>query len=80
MSLLEYSDVTYSIADRQILRGVTLDVTEGQTTALLGRSGSGKTTLLRLANRLVEPTSGAIRFRSQRVQELNPVRLRRSIG
>jgi osmoprotectant transport system ATP-binding protein len=80
MSLLEYSQVTFSAGGRQILSGVTLGVPEGHTTALLGRSGSGKTTLLRLANRLIEPTSGDVRFRSEPVRKLDAIRLRRSIG
>jgi osmoprotectant transport system ATP-binding protein len=80
MALLEYKDVAYSAADRPILSGISLTVEQGKTTALLGRSGSGKTTLLRLANRLLEPTSGEIRFRSELVRKLDPIRLRRSIG
>jgi osmoprotectant transport system ATP-binding protein len=77
---VEFRDVSYEIAGRRILHNVSLGVAEGETLVLLGRSGSGKTTLLKMVNRLIQPTSGEIRFQGKPVSEWDPIRLRRSIG
>jgi phosphonate transport system ATP-binding protein len=44
------------------LRGVTLSVAKGEIIGLIGPSGAGKSTLIRCVNRLVEPSSGQIKF------------------
>jgi putative ABC transport system ATP-binding protein len=49
----------------QALRGVDLDLVEGELIVLLGPSGSGKSTLLNLLGGLDRPTSGSIRWRDQ---------------
>ena len=40
------------------LKGIDLDVPDGQVMALIGPSGAGKSTVIRCINRLVEPTAG----------------------
>src|ERR1700692_4092360 len=59
---------------------VSLEVAAGELLAIVGGSGSGKTTLLRLANRLVDASSGSITIEGEEVRSADPVALRRRIG
>ncbi|HEX9744229.1 MAG TPA: ATP-binding cassette domain-containing protein [bacterium] len=64
----------------QALKNINLTVSRGETVVLIGESGCGKSTLIRTFNRLVEPTSGAIKVFGDEVKKQAPVQLRRKIG
>ena len=64
----------------EVLKGVDFDARHGDLTMVMGPSGSGKSTLTRLCNRLVDPSSGVVRFRGVDVRELDVLALRRSVG
>jgi ABC-type oligopeptide transport system ATPase subunit len=55
---------------------VSFSIEEGDTFGLVGESGSGKTTTGRCMLRLIEPTSGAVRFRGENVLSFSRARLR----
>jgi len=60
--LLTVRDLRVSYGGIQALRGVTLDVHEGEIVTLIGANGAGKTTLLRTISGLVRPNSGMVDF------------------
>jgi oligopeptide/dipeptide ABC transporter ATP-binding protein len=57
--------------------GVSFDIAAGETLALVGESGCGKSTVGRLALRLMEPTTGTVRFDGQDLASLSSAALRR---
>jgi osmoprotectant transport system ATP-binding protein len=59
---------------------LSLTVPAGEICVLVGPSGCGKTTTMKMINRLVEPTSGAVRIGGEDVMRLPAVDLRRRIG
>jgi glycine betaine/proline transport system ATP-binding protein len=58
------------------LNNVSLTIGAGRIFVIMGLSGSGKSTLVRHLNRLIEPTSGEIRFDGQNILELDAKALR----
>jgi polar amino acid transport system ATP-binding protein len=54
-----------SYGDLQVLRGVNLDIADGETVSIIGASGSGKSTLLRLMMTLERPDDGTIEINGE---------------
>ncbi len=81
-------DIVLSIKDLEkmyvggvhAVKGVSFDVHEGESVAIIGSSGSGKSTVLRCINRLIEPTAGVIELRGEQINtphaDVNDIRSR----
>jgi len=74
-ALIQVQDVwkTYQVGDQQVhaLRGLSLDVANGEYTALMGPSGSGKSTLMNMLGCLDTPTSGRYQLAGENVGTLD---------
>ena len=60
MAKLSVNQLHVQYGKTQVLKGVSIDVADGEIVALLGRSGCGKSTLLRSIAGLENPTAGSI--------------------
>jgi osmoprotectant transport system ATP-binding protein len=78
--MLRFSNVTYRVDGREILKDLTFDLAPGRVLVLLGRSGSGKTTALKMVNALLLPSSGEVSVEGRATTAWNPIELRRRIG
>lgn len=60
--MLEVRDLKVAYSGIQALRGVSLDVAQGETVALIGPNGAGKSSLLNAISGIVQPEAGAVTF------------------
>ncbi|MDO6459374.1 amino acid ABC transporter ATP-binding protein [Granulosicoccaceae sp. 1_MG-2023] len=80
MSLVSIHQLHKHFGDNHVLKGIDLNVDEGQVIALIGRSGSGKSTLLRTINGLECIDAGEITVDGAKIQagakDMRPLRLK----
>jgi phospholipid/cholesterol/gamma-HCH transport system ATP-binding protein len=63
--------VTKSFGDKQVLRGIDLDVAAGESVVVIGGSGTGKSVLLKCVLGLMEPDSGSIKIDGEETAKLS---------
>jgi len=78
--MIQLDAVTKRYGDAVAVREVSLSVSAGQTTVLIGPSGSGKSTLLRLMIGLTRPDAGTVTVGGERLAPDNVQSLRRQMG
>jgi branched-chain amino acid transport system ATP-binding protein len=72
MALLEIRDLVVRYGEIEALRGISLNVGEGQVVTLLGANGAGKSTTLRAISGLAKPASGDILYDGKSIAGLGP--------
>jgi len=72
MALLELDDVHTFYGNIEALKGISLEVDEGEIVTLIGSNGAGKSTTLRSISGLTPPRQGSIRFRDREIGETPP--------
>lgn len=80
--LVSIKDVHKSFGNLEVLKGVSLDVRQGEVICIIGPSGSGKSTLIRCINALNTIDSGSITVEGIEVNDpgLDKLKLRKNVG
>jgi len=66
--------------EADVLRGISLDIKDGDFVAIVGQNGSGKTTLVKHFNGLLTPTRGTVQVYGQNTTDLTVGQLARQVG
>ena len=78
---IEISNLNFEyVKNFPVLNDISIDINNGQTTAIVGSTGSGKSTLIKLILRLYDSTSGEIKFDGKNIRDLELDSLRNKIG
>jgi branched-chain amino acid transport system ATP-binding protein len=77
MALLEVRNLETCYGPIQAVRGVSMQIEEGQVVTLLGGNGAGKTTVLKTISGAMDPQKGTIRFSGAAIQGRDPDQIAR---
>ncbi|TWO34343.1 ABC transporter ATP-binding protein [Seonamhaeicola sediminis] len=79
---ITFDNVSFTYDDTNIkaLKGISFEIKEGETLAILGKTGSGKSTILDLIGRLYDISEGKILVNGMAIKKHNLYNLRNSIG
>lgn len=73
--MLKVNDLTVHYGVIQAVRGISLEVNEGEIVTLIGANGAGKTTALRTISGLIKPSFGTIEFEGKSIQKISPQKI-----
>lgn len=79
-AVFEFKNVGFKVADKDVLKGLTLTIPKGACYCFVGSSGAGKSSVIRLMNRLNVKTAGEILFSGNPIESYDVQALRRKIG
>ena len=68
--MIRVTDIHKSFGTLEVLKGVSLDVAQGEVVSIVGASGAGKTTLLQIMGTLSRPDSGRVEIGGEDVSSL----------
>ena len=75
--MIKTENITKSFGNLQVLKGINLDIKQGEIVSIVGASGAGKTTLLQIIGTLNEPDTGKILINNNDVNSFNEKQLSR---
>jgi energy-coupling factor transport system ATP-binding protein len=78
--VLVIQDLHYRMEEKEILKGISLELRDGETVAIIGRNGSGKTTLIKHLNGLLRPTGGKVTLKGEEITSKAPSEMATHVG
>ena len=73
--MIHITDIRKSFGQLEVLKGITLDISEGEVVSIVGPSGAGKTTLLQIIGTLDKPDAGRVVITGTDVSDLSEHKL-----
>lgn len=77
--MLEVKDIHTYYGNIQALKGISININQGEICTLIGSNGAGKTTLLRTIQGLIRPRQGTILFEGRPIETLSPQKIVREL-
>jgi len=78
--MIQLKNVTKKYDKQEALKGIDLEINDGECIVLIGPSGCGKSSLLKSINRMIEVDTGTIKVLNQEIETYKIEELRRKIG
>ncbi|PRS58949.1 heme ABC transporter ATP-binding protein [Bacillus sp. GBSW19] len=70
--MIQVKEIRGGYGEKEVIRGISLEVKQGEFLGILGPNGSGKSTLLKMISGMLAPESGEVRLSGQLVQSYRP--------
>ncbi len=77
--MLEVKDIHTYYGNIQALKGISININQGEICTLIGSNGAGKTTLLRTIQGLIRPRQGTILFEGKPIETVSPQKIVREL-
>ncbi len=77
---ITFDNVSFSVADKKVLKNVSFDLKPGKTLGIMGATGSGKTSIFTMLFRFYDPSEGKVMLDGTDVKDLSLKQLRKSIS
>jgi branched-chain amino acid transport system ATP-binding protein len=75
MGILKLKDVQVSYGNIKAVKGIDIEINEGEIVTLIGSNGAGKTTTMKTISGLLRPTAGKIEFKGQDITGKSPAEI-----
>jgi len=80
MVRLRISGVEFGYGSEAVLKGISIEILQGEMLSIVGPNGAGKTTLLRCINRILKPRRGVIMINGQSIEEMSRREIAKKMG